>query len=60
MNAINKAGRPIIPSRSSDEEFFIGSRARKSGYKSAGGKKKKRGKESGRERQEDENEDKKE
>lgn len=28
MNAINKAGRPIIPSRSSDEEFFIGSRAR--------------------------------
>lgn len=30
MNAINKVGRPIIPSRSSDESFFIGSGARKS------------------------------
>lgn len=28
MNAINKAGRPIIPSRSSDESFSSG-RARK-------------------------------
>lgn len=37
MNAINKTGRPIIPSQSGDGSFFIGSRAREEGWVASGG-----------------------